>query len=125
MAREAGFTLLEVLVATVIAALAMGVLFRGAAGSVQAARVAAHVQEATSRARSRLAVLETVPPVPGELTGDDGGGYRFRTRITPLQRGGGFALFSLHVTIGWSLDGAERGVSLQSRRVAAALPEPP
>ena len=123
--RDGGFTLLEVLVAAVIAGLALAVLFRGAAGSVEAARVAAHVQEATSRARSRLSALEGAEPVPGEQAGDDGGGYRWRTRVASVERGGGFALFDLDVQIAWSLDGGERRVELRSRRMAPAPPEPP
>lgn len=122
---DAGFTLLEVLVAAVIAGLALAVLFRGAAGSVQAARVAAHVQEATSRARSRLSALELAPPVASEQAGDDGGGYRWRTRVAMAERGGGFALFDVSVLIAWNLDGGERRVELRSRQVAAAPPEPP
>ena len=122
---DAGFTLLEVLVATVIAGLALAVLFQGAAGSVRAARVAAHVQEATSRARSRLAALEQAVPVAAEQSGDDGGGYRWRTRVAQAERGGGFALFDLDVLIAWDLDGGERRVELRSRRMAPAPPEPP
>ena len=122
---DEGFTLLEVLVAAVISALALAVLFRGAAVSVQMAQVAGHVQEATSRARSRLAVLEAIPPIPAEQNGDDGAGYRWRTQVTQVERRGGFALFDLGVSIAWSLDGGERRVELHSRRVAPAPPEPP
>ena len=122
---EAGFTLLEVLVAAVIAGLALTVLFRGAAGSVHMARVATHVQEATSRARSCLVVLEQAVPVAAEQSGDDGGGYRWRTRVSQVERGGGFALFDLSVLITWDLDGGERRVELRSRRMAPAPPEPP
>ncbi len=123
--RDAGFTLLEVLVAGVIAGLALAVLFRGAAGGVQAARISAHVQEATARARSHLSVLAQAVPVAGEQTGSDSGGYRWRTRVAQAERSGGFALFDLYVLIAWDLDGGERQVELRSRKLALAPPEPP
>ena len=77
MGRDSGFTLLETLVAFLIAALAMGALMQGAAGGLQATRVAGHTQETLSRARSRLAAA-ALAPVPGEQQGDDGGGYAWR-----------------------------------------------
>ncbi len=123
--REAGFGLLEVLVAALIASLALGVLFQAAARSIQIVRVAASVQEATARARSRLEVLQALPLIPGEQTGDDGGGYRWRTRVTSLEQAGRFALFSLDVIVLWDRDGAVRQVALQSRRVSLAPAAPP
>ena len=126
MAREGGFTLLEVLVAAAIAALALGVLFQGAAGGVRAARISAHVQEATSRAKSRMAVLERGGPVlEADNSGDDGGGFRWRTRVAQVARGRGVALYDLGVAITWATDGGQRQVALQSRRIAPAPPEPP
>jgi general secretion pathway protein I len=124
--KDGGFTLLEVLVAAVIAALALAVLFQGAAGGVQIARVADHMQEAVSRARSRLAVLEHgAPPAPGDQSGDDGGGFHWRTRVTQVGFGRGVALYDLAVAESWTIDGGTREVLLHGRRVAAAAPEPP
>ena len=124
--KEAGFTLLEVLVASMVAALALGVLFGGAAGGVRSARVAGHVQEATARAQSRLTVLEHGPaPQPGESEGADGGGFRFRQFVTAVARAPGLALYDLAVTSSWNSDGGEREVTLRSRRVMPAPPETP
>lgn len=130
--REAGFTLLEVLVAFVIAALALGVLFRSAGESQTAVAAAAQYQEALSRARSRLAALEaTGAPRAGDESGDDGGGYRWRVRTTPLAAGtarpNGVApqLFTVSVAVSWGAGGQARSVQLDTRRLGVAPPPAP
>ena len=124
--NDAGFTLLEVLVAAAIAALALAVLFQGAVSGVQTARVADHVQEAVSRARSRLAVLEHgAPPLPGDQSGDDGSGFHWRSRVTQVGFGTGVALYDLAVAESWTTDGGTREVVLHGRLVAPAPREAP
>ncbi len=126
MNREGGFTLLEVLVAAAIAALALAVLFQGAAGGVRTARVADHMQEAVSRARSRLAVMEHGPvPGLGDLSGDDGGGFHWRSHVAQIGLIGNAALYGIAVTESWAIDGGERQVVLHGRRVASPPREPP
>jgi len=66
--RQPGFTLLEVLVALVIAALAMGVLFSGAVSGLRAARLGGHYAEALSRARSHLAAIGPGAPLVAKGT---------------------------------------------------------
>lgn len=144
MARDGGFTLLEVLVAFVIAALAMGALLQGAGGGLQSTSVSGHYQEALSRARSRLAALGPSPAL-GEQGGDDGGGYRWRTSVVllaaaaggsregvdpPRPRGGGSRPVLLGVTVRvlWGLDGGggtERSVVLATERLGIAPPDSP
>ena len=137
MRREAGFTLLEVLVAFAIAAAALTALTQGALGGLHSVRVSGHVQEATSRARSRLATLgRGVPLLPGEQEGDDGGGFRWRQRVAPagdtLLAGPGAApgaawpvLLDVSVAVSWRLDGRAREVVLRTQRLALLPPEPP
>ena len=130
--REQGFTLLEVLVAFLIAALALGVLFRAAAESEASAGASARYAEALSRARSRLAAVDGAgPPVAGDQQGDDGGGYRWRVRTTPLQTGAPAAsglapmLFGVSVAVSWQAGGQERSVQLDTRRLGVAPPRQP
>lgn len=129
-----GFALLEVLVAFMIAALALGGLVSAALQGLRATASAGHVEEALARARSHLAGI--APLLPGTAAGDDGGGYSWRTRVsllatTPL--GGGAAteggallgLYAVSVTVSWQAGRRERSVSLASERVAPAPPASP
>ena len=83
MSRERGFTLIEVLVAFAIAALALAVLFRSSGTALTSSRAAVQYQEALSRARSHLAAIGTGVLEPGEQSGDDGDGYRWRLTVQP------------------------------------------
>src|SRR5207248_2401891 len=84
-ASSHGFTLLEIVVALAIMALALVGLFRAGSGGVLAVDVAAHVDEAIERAQSRLAAIGRGGAIsPGETEGDDGGGYRWHVSARPL-----------------------------------------
>ncbi len=131
-----GFTLLEVLVAFVIAALALGVLFHGAIEGLAAVRLADRSAEALSRARSHLASVGHGVPLRTEaLQGEDGGGFTWSLRLRPLGaapmlQGGGDAqhpahetLFEVRVTESWDGPQGRRGTTLVTRR-AAVTPAP-
>ena len=137
MRGERGFTLLEVLVAFVIAALALGVLYGGTVSGLRAARTAGRYEEAVSRARSRLATVgHGTLLAPGDRRGDDGGGFRWRVRVAPVATapaasgtdaaaGPHIGLFDVSVAISWDDGGAERRVELDSQRAApVAAPAP-
>lgn len=127
--RSGGFTLLEVLVAFVIAALALSVLYRGATAGLLSARVATQYEEATSRARSRLATIgHGSAIVPGEQSGDDGSGFRWRTRVSVLQsapRTAGNAPVATLYAVSVSIEWGSRSFQLDSERLGFAVPPPP
>ena len=123
-----GFTLLEVLVAFAIAALALGVLFEGAVGGLRSTRVADRTEEALSRAQSHLAAVgQGMPLGSGTQEGDDGGGYHWSVRIRPLRSAvstsARIVLYAVQVTESWDAAGggdATRSVVLRTERLGVA-----
>jgi general secretion pathway protein I len=136
MRREArGFTLLEVLVALVIAGLALGALFSGAVTGLRSARLSLDYAEAVSRAKSHLAVAGIgASLVAGTQHGDDGQGFTWRLSVRPLatttlQNGNALesaaatkrvSLFAVSVVIAWTKDGGQRQVELSTERIGPA-----
>ena len=95
---EGGFTLLEVLVAFVILALASVLLYRGALGGAAASATAARYQEAVVRAQSRLASLGTLTALQSKsLSGDDGGGFHWQVTIARQGSAGSLGLYAVRV----------------------------
>jgi general secretion pathway protein I len=83
---RSGFMLLEVMVAFLIVALAVGVLYHAVLTGLREAQIASRYEQALSRARSRLALAEGSDTlVPGEHLGDDGSGFGWRLRVTPID----------------------------------------
>lgn len=130
---DGGFTLLEVLVAFVIAALALGLLFDVAGDGVTAVQTAGRTEEAVSRAKSHLAALgRGVSLADGTFQGDDGDGYHWQIRVTPVATSappnappaGGvrqlpLTLYAIEVTLSWTDDGRDRAVVLHTERLTA------
>src|ERR1700757_2875282 len=84
--RVGGFTLLEVVVALAIAGLALVGLFRAGSEGLFAVDAATRAEEAVQRAQSHLAAVgRNAALTEGEFNGDDGGGYRWRLRVTPVS----------------------------------------
>lgn len=127
------------MIAFAIAALALGVFYGGVAGGVRTAGVAAHYEAALARAQSRLAAMDgPARLIPGDTSGDDGGGYTWRAQVRqtasapfaglPLdavRTAPRAALFAITVTITWTMDGGERRVTLGTARlvrIPAAAP---
>lgn len=138
-AAQSGFTLFEVMVAFVIAALALGVLFAGGLAGLRTAKIADGYGDALSRARSRIAAI--VAPQPLDTSGDDGGGFRFHLRITQAgivspaqndapgqpasQSATRVGLYDIAVTVSWHGDGGDRQVVLATQRLGLVPPATP
>ena len=124
--------LLEVLVAFIIAALALGVMIEASLGGLRAVATANRYQEALSLARSRLAAASVGSLAGREQSGDDGDGFHWIVRISPLgtvplPRGPAIntapmselqaTLYGITVIETWQGNGRERQVRLDSARI--------
>jgi general secretion pathway protein I len=130
--RDNGFTLLEVLVALAIAALALIAMFRAGGEGLLAVGTASRYEQAMQRAQSHLAAVgRDTALLQGESEGDDGGGFRWRLRVAPVASwqvaSAGSAtsatLFDVGVAISWPGINGGRSVSLRTRRLATAAPD--
>ena len=130
--QQKGFTLLEVVVATAIAGLALVGLFKAGTAGVFAGNTASRVEEAIERAQSHLAAFgREGAVVASELEGEDGGGYRWRLRAIPLvaeqpaATGSAtfISLFDIQVIIAWRAWGQDRSVLLTTRRIGTITPQ--
>ena len=128
-AGQRGFTLIEVMVAFIIAALALGVLFQAASSSGTAAHQAGYYEEAVSRAKSHMAMVGREADIaPGEREGDDGSGFRWRVKITPSAAAqppqgstpqNRLMLYNVEVSVSWSDGGRAHSVVLHTQRTGS------
>ena len=128
-----GFTLLEVMIALIIAGLAAVALFEAAGSGVHAAQTASMYEQAIVRAKSRLAAATHGSRLaPVDQRGDDGGGFRWRVLVAPVARvllhsvglagsraakSSPVVLYGVTVWIGWNDGGNERQVRLDTEQV--------
>jgi general secretion pathway protein I len=133
---EAGLMLIEVVVAFIIAALALGVLYQTTVTSLRLTQVASRYEQALSRARSRLVIAAHGSPlVEGDWRGDDGGGFSWRLRAVPiattpvsppgiasLRQSPDFhvTLYAVSVWISWRDPDVERSVRLDTEQIGQA-----
>lgn len=128
--REAGFSLLEILVAFAILALCLGVLLRIFGGAGRIAGTADEYSRAIVVAESLLAAagIET-PLAPGETNGEIGETYRWTLRVEPypvdralgLPEQMGFKPYWVNLTVEWGDADDPRAFDLKTLRL---LPEP-
>jgi general secretion pathway protein I len=130
---EGGFTLLEVLVALIIAGAALGVLFDSGLSSLRSAQAASHYEQAVARARSHLTLaVHASPLVAGDWQGDDGSGFAWHLRVAPiasttvrpataltLRKSASFplTLYAVSVSIAWRDGGTPREVQLDTEQI--------
>jgi general secretion pathway protein I len=128
-----GFTLFEVIIALIIAAMATVALLEAAGTGLNATRNASLYDQAIVRAKSHLAAAaHGIKLEPVDQRGDDGGGFQWRLRIAPaastsmrpLGPAGPRAaasypviLYGITVWIGWNENGTERQVRLDTEQV--------
>lgn len=121
---QRGFTLLEVLVALVIAAFSLSLMYNAVSGSLTGIRIAGHYAEALSRARSHLAAIGSDPAqVLGHHDGDDGAGFAWHLVVEPIpgeRSPTGMTVYGCAVTISWHDGLMPREVTLETRRIGLA-----
>jgi general secretion pathway protein I len=130
--RQRGFTLLEVIVALIIAGLAAVALMQAVATGLRTTRTASMVDQAIVRAKSHLAAAtHGARLVPGDTRGDDGGGFRWRLRIAPVASAAvrpmiagpraassvPVTLYGISVWIAWNEGGQEHAVRLDTEQI--------
>jgi len=128
-----GFTLLEVIVALIIAIMAAAALMAAVGSGLHATRVASLYDQAIVRANSRLAATtHGTKLAPGDSRGDDGGGFRWRVRVVPIASAPvrpvgivgpraaasvSVVLYGVTVWIMWNDGNTEREVRLDTEQV--------
>jgi len=127
--RQAGFSLLEVLVAFSIMALSLGVLLQIFSRAMSTTAVSGSYSRAAALAEARLAeVGVTIPLVEGDATGDPDDGMSWALRVQQLDVAELFpdqtapvTPYRVTATVYWGERGAERHFSLATLRLGEAL----
>ena len=133
---DGGFTLIEVLVAFVIAALALGALFQATAASLGSTGAAARYGEALSPARSHLATIDHGAPLGiARQQGEEGNGFHWAIAVTPIDSAPArladpvthatvppLGLYAVQVTESWDTPNGRSSVRLVTRRIGQAAP---
>jgi prepilin-type N-terminal cleavage/methylation domain-containing protein len=136
--RSRGFTLLEVIVALAIALPALILMYRQGAVALDVSGSAIAYQEAISRAQSRLDALVDAALVPGDREGEDGGAFRWHTRIVPIATSApsretprqspyaaGTTLYDVSIQMSWHGGRGPQTLTLQTRRLGPAADQAP
>lgn len=111
---QRGFSLLEVMVAFAIMALALVILYRTSGGSVSAVVDAERYDRAVSLARSILATQDAVPAEGLSQEGEDAGlAWRLRSEPYPAD-GGGVQLHLVEVSVVFPGGGGLRSFVLKT-----------
>lgn len=127
---SAGFTLVEVLVAFVIAALGLQLAFALFATHTRLLDSGLHERRAVTLADPLLARVGTEIAVrPGTTSGAFDPQYRWRLRIAPFPRGGAdrqpaVAPYEVAVEVAWPGWLADRSIRLRTLKLAPPPPHP-
>lgn len=105
--RQRGFSLLEVIAAMLLLAIAFAALMKVAGGAIELSRNAAAHDEAALWARSMLdSAFITEPLAPGSSSGRFNERYRWTLDVTPWQvpdasPGGALQVYRLDLAVQW------------------------
>jgi len=125
-----------VLIALIISGIALATVFQAAGETMRATAGAARHQQALSRALSHLDGVGA-NLMPGELEGDDGGGFHWHVLVRPIDSTGKqdsagkpmpstdtlvVIMYAVTVSITWRDGRNERFVRLDSRRLLTTAP---
>lgn len=122
--RRRGFTLIEVVVAFAILALALGVFLRVFSGGLGNARISEDYTMATLLAQSKLAAVGIEEPLTeGEAEGRIDGRFRWRIVVRPWAEDppaeeAPLRAYDVAVAVFWGKADEERSVSLSTLRLA-------
>jgi general secretion pathway protein I len=123
--RESGYSLIEVLVAFMILALALTVLLRIFSGGLRNVSVSSDYATATLIAESRLAAAGIdVPLAPGETSGTEGERFEWTVSVQDYQPWTGYRsaakgvdAYRVTVTVEWPHGNNTRSVGLSTVRL--------
>jgi general secretion pathway protein I len=125
--RNAGFSLLEVLVAFVILGLVLGVLMQIFSGGLRNIGVAGEYQHAVLLGQSKLVAIGIETPLaPGEKNGEFDSTYRWHVSIRPFLEGQAPAgelesasakLLEIEVRVSWGGAEQPRSINLKTLRL--------
>jgi general secretion pathway protein I len=131
--KDAGFTLMEAIVALAIAALGLSFMVAAVGTGLENARTAEQYVKATRAAQSHLAEIgASIPLAEGTHAGIDPAGFAWRVRIVPSGHassdasGGGetaLILYDVEASASWASGAGQRSVTLHSERLGK--PEAP
>lgn len=115
---EKGYTLIEVLVAMTILAMAMTVLFRVFSGGLRNVGIAGDYARAVAIAESQLAAADGTRLAPGVEQGAIADRYEWTRAVRQLEVAGtrtsGVSAYEVNVTVAWEQNGRARQVTLSS-----------
>ena len=119
--REAGFTLLEVMIALAILGVAFALSMELLASGVRSAKASENYTQAVLLARQKLAEVAATPNLEGSAnTGEFGGGFRWSSEIQPLPQEQDLParLFRVRVRVTWPGRQGDKALDLYTLRMA-------
>lgn len=125
--RQHGFSLLEVIAAVLLLAIAFGVLMQVAGSSLNLTRRAAERSEAALWARSKLDSVFALEPIQrGHSEGRFDATYRWQLDVAPWQGGPALPngqLYQLALVVSWGEGEQQRNARFTTLRLVSGAPD--